>query len=87
MTYSIFGPLLYEMTSYFNFFFIFFAWSDYSKALSPTSGGLIFIVHSIFIWIGHLSSMLNKLEKKKYPGQDGASNKNFRCTKRAIARQ
>ena len=39
------------------------------------------------IRIRHLSSMLNKLETKKYPGQDGARNKNFKCTKRAIARE
>ena len=44
-------------------------------------------VDIILIRIGHLSSMLNKLETKKYPGHHGASNKNFKCTKRAIARQ
>ena len=71
----------------FIYFFYFSAWLDYSKALSPTSGGLIFIVHSILIRLGHLSSMLYKLETKKYPGQDGASNKNFKCTTKAIARR
>ena len=87
MTYSSFGSITLRNDELFFFFFYFSAWSDYSIALSPTSGGLIFIVHSILIRIEHLSSMLSKLETKKYLGQDGASNKNFKYTKRAIARR
>ena len=80
VTYSNFGSITLRNDELFFIFFYFSAWSDWS-------GGLIFIVHSILIRIEHLSSMLSKLETKKYLGQDGASNKNFKYTKRAIARR
>ena len=70
----VLGPLLYEMTSYCNLFF-FSAGAKYSIALSPTSAGLISIVHSILIRIGHLSSMLNDLEMQTSPNRTELATK------------